>query len=256
MTALRPACPICLDLKLTNLSEHVAWCEQCHIGVQIELPSDPDALYRREQYDLRRTQNPTEDLQKPIWTRYNHDLGVGRCRLEQLGPHLPKTAKTDHCTLTDYGCGNAAFLAAAAHQGFPVRGVELDAAFCSEIHALTGVRTVPASIFLDAPSVYPSCALFLFDVLEHLVSPVTLLKRASECLSHHGVIVLEVPDLGAHSGDITEWKHYKPDEHLTHWTLHAVEALQKRHFREFKMVHHAAPVPGKLQVVLQKYREL
>lgn len=255
------SCPACdkvlaADPLIAGDAYDFRYCRSCELAIQAKPPADPLGLYDRENYDTRRKGNEREALRQSVWSRFNHDFTVGRMRMQQIEPFIPKEPKADNCVFTDFGCGNAAFLCAVRRQGFITRGIELDEPFCHEISSVTGIRTVNTQQFLDTPSAYPTCVLTLLDVFEHLFDPIGALRRMTDSFKQHGIIVMEVPDLAAHKGPLVEWKHFKPDEHLTAWSAKALETVRQRFFREFKLVHQAQPVPGKLQVIWQRYREI
>lgn len=253
------SCPICASRNLIAIDEQhpTAQCNDCSVGFQVYLPDDPGELYKHVNYDAHRKANANNVLPHSAWARFHHDRTVGQLRYNQLEAVLPLEAATDHCGWLDFGCGAGGVLDVVRNYGYSVRGVELDHAFCAEITHHLGIRTITTSQFLTHPANYPACVLSLFDVLEHLVSPGTWLKVAAECLTHagNGLIVLEVPDFGTHVGPISEWKHFRPNEHLYAFSSKSLECMRKRYFKNFKLVHEIRPVPGKLQIAWAKHRD-
>lgn len=244
-------CPVCssVDFQPLDTDKTVFGCRRCTLAIQSSFPANPIGIYRREEYDSRRM---FDNAPRPSWSRFNHDRAVAVQRLRQLANVLPTTSGGPIC-ITDFGCSTGAFLSAARAQGFSVRGVELDQAFCCEIAAITGIRVTPTADFLESPFAYPTNILTLFDVLEHLVDPVGVLKKATESLYNEPkLIVLELPDLGQHTGPLENFKHFKPDEHLTHWSAVSLDTMRALHFPNFKEVHRDIPLPGKLQVVWER----
>lgn len=226
-------------------------CPSCTLAFQTVYPADPLGQYDRLQYDQHRT---LEGVNRPSWTRFNHDFAVAQLRLRQLAHILPQPGI--HAWLNDFGCSAGAFLAAARRSGYRVRGIELDPSFCCEVSTALGVKTVRTADFLEMPHVYGASALCYFDVLEHLVDPVGVLRRSVECLTNHdGIVILEVPDLEAHDGPLNTWHHYRVNEHLTYWGWHSLDAMRRLHFPDFEEVHHIKPIPGKVQVAWARTRK-
>jgi SAM-dependent methyltransferase len=243
-------CPVCLDTKYRAvLDDDYRQCYGCSLILQTRPPIDPAGIYRRANYDDRRT---TKNNDVSVFSRFHHDFAVGCARLDQLGDSVPGIG---HGPWVDYGCGSCGFLAAARRRGYGVAGVEADPLFCAELSQLSGIDVVPAVDFLlDRVSIRccRPAVLSFFDVLEHLLDPVCVLSQVAPRVQDGGALVIEVPDVSTVSGDLSAWKHYKPDEHLTHWSHESLSHLLNLCLKPFHEVHVAAPVPGKLQVVWRR----
>lgn len=68
-------------------------------------------------------------------------------------------------------------------------------------------------------------------VLEHLVRPSLLLRRAQESLRSGGLLLLEVPDYGARMREQmgSDWPYFLPGEHLQHFNLQALPVVLAGH---------------------------
>ena len=86
----------------------------------------------------------------------------------------------------DFGCGNGEFLAACALYGFEVLGVDRSA-------ARRGNARVPVASSLEEID-GSFHAITLFEVLEHLDDPRTVVENLRERLVSGGVLILETPD--------------------------------------------------------------
>lgn len=94
-------------------------------------------------------------------------------------------------TVLDYGCGPGSFHK-ASRNGFITYGYDINP-FCG---------------FTDLPEEKVEI-LTMWDSIEHLESPWETIK-----VINPEYIFLSTPNVDVVTGDITEWKHYRPDEHL------------------------------------------
>lgn len=243
-------CPICDGDDFATLDEASSsyQCRQCTLGLEARPLADPLGTYERTAYDEQRVRNG----HWPSWSRFHHDYAIGRARLSQLTRAQVLPDRTQLERFADYGCGNGAFLAAVRREGHKVLGVELDEAFADEVGRVLGIRVLTTGDFLMHARAHTAQVLTLFDVLEHLIDPVGVLRQAVECLDANGILVLEVPDLSQHDGSLRTWKHYKPGEHGQMFTPLALNTMLERHFSGYAKVHEDIPIPGKLQVVWKK----
>jgi 2-polyprenyl-3-methyl-5-hydroxy-6-metoxy-1,4-benzoquinol methylase len=171
-----------------------------------QLLSRYSPAYFHEKYDLNRQ---SEYLNMKSW---NRKAALCLDRVEKL-----RGGQTG--LLLDLGCGRGWFLEAARKRGWSVRGLEL----CPEIAKHTmeqlGEQVYIGSLF-DTP--LPSTTFDLvtmFDVIEHLESPVGALQICHRILKPGGALVLSTPNfrglgcrlLGAKAFGI--W----PDEHIVYF---------------------------------------
>ena len=155
-------------------------CRSCRVGFRSVLPSEESLsrLYRELDTDVYEGELParfrTAARQLRIVSRY---VGPGR--------------------LLDVGCGSGVFLRCAADLGWKVVGVEPAKAAHRGAMALLAGRgeVVPAS--LQDASLAPSSfdAVTLWDVLEHVPDPPSLMERAASLLTPAGHLFVNVPDL-------------------------------------------------------------
>ena len=120
---------------------------------------------------------------------------------------LKQYGLADSSTILDFGCGNAEFLRVAGERCF---GVELSS------------RTMGDRVFenLDALPIEQFDCITLWGVLEHLNSPASTVRKLSEKLRRGGMLALTTVNA---EGTIPYY--YKPPEHLTYWTGHALRHL-------------------------------
>jgi SAM-dependent methyltransferase len=256
MTFDRVVCPICLINDFTELAGNpypAVRCKSCGLGIECHVRIDPKSY---ENYAAVRD-NGGEDL-SPLG-RWHHDFAVAVDRIEQLKHVLPVSGRW-----LDVGCNAGAMLAAAARRGWSVCGIELTQRAVDIARFATGCRvaTFDEWVSRDASGLdYQSNIVSMFDVIEHAVDPIVLIRNACACLhidgvDRGGVLIIEVPDLDVTDAEsFGHWKHRRITasftEHVYHFSERALVALFANHVKRFKPVHVARPIEGKLQMVFR-----
>ena len=118
--------------------------------------------------------------------------------------------------LIEVGCGGGEFLAEARAAGYDVCGVEASPAAAEEARRrVPGATVVVGELPEVAPGLPPFDVCVMWDVLEHVRDPVSLLETVHGLLAPGGVIALATPSLDAWSARLLRrrWMEYKP-EHL------------------------------------------
>jgi len=95
----------------------------------------------------------------------------------------------------EVGCGMGYFLDYARKEGYAVSGIEyaeLGAHTCREKFGLN-VRRSSFEEFPEQPGHYD--VIFMGDVLEHLIEPLEMLKKAYTMLRSSGVVAVEAPSM-------------------------------------------------------------
>lgn len=118
-------------------------------------------------------------------------------------------------TVTEFGCGEGAFLRKISGSALQVNGVELQADFIASLTA-DGFRCFDNPAALEFQS---QDAVFAFHVLEHLPEPLAVLEELSGILKSGGLIVLEVP----HASDflLSQMKS-EAFRNFTLWSQHLI----------------------------------
>ena len=111
---------------------------------------------------------------------------AGRSGLERDGPR-PR--------LLDIGAGLGVFPHAMASRGWEVSAIDPDPRAARHMRERLGLTVIESDIFdIRAESIGPFDAVTLNKVLEHVVEPVDLLRRAAGFLNENGFVYFEVPD--------------------------------------------------------------
>jgi len=124
-------------------------------------------------------------------------------------------------TILDFGCGDGAFLAAAAELGWRVTGVEVHPWHARERGLIVTERIEEA--------VGPFDVVTLWHSLEHVRSPRELMQAITARLNADGTVLVAVPNLdGIQARTFKQhWFHLDVPRHLFHFTPTALTRLLK-----------------------------
>ena len=135
--------------------------------------------------------------------------------------------------LLDLGCWVGYLVAVAGERGWSAEGVE-PSEFASRFAREELGLNVQTSDLFDAeldPGVFR--VVFLGDVIEHLLEPVSALERIRELLEPGGIIALALPDSGSRVAHLLgpRWWSVIPT-HVQYFTRHSLRvALERAGFR-------------------------
>jgi hypothetical protein len=130
-------------------------------------------------------------------------VNSGRCAL--LARHLH-----DGASVLDIGAGDGAFVRCANSWGFDAMGYD--------VIPTTAAQLVAQGLYGDDPAMFD--AVTLWDVIEHLAEPGLWLRR----VLRNGYLFASVP-IHADLRQVRASKHYRPGEHLYHFTDEGFIAL-------------------------------
>lgn len=142
---------------------------------------------------------PTESLTESYAETESHDYlneeagqrATARSSLEALESHVPAG------TLLDVGCWVGFLLDEASKRGWETRGVEPSHFASSHARDRFQLDVVTGGLEHLPEGAGPFDAVFLGDVLEHLVDPGATLARVHARLRPGGVVALALPDAGS-----------------------------------------------------------
>jgi 2-polyprenyl-3-methyl-5-hydroxy-6-metoxy-1,4-benzoquinol methylase len=133
--------------------------------------------------------------------------------------------------LLDFGCGFGDFVFTCKGFGFEAVGVD---------RAAPRIKGAVVKIYRslnDLSGTEPFHAITLFEVLEHLDEPATILKQLAERLMSGGLLIVETPDCEGVSGLKTrkDYDLIHPLEHINAFTHETLISIAERHgFRHIK----------------------
>lgn len=143
-------------------------------------------------------------------------LATFRLRLDRALRDGPRRGRA-----VDVGCAAGYCLRVLAERGFEVHGVELSPVIAEEARRHLGDEAIHVGTLESAPLQAGAYDLItMWDVVEHVVDPHALLRRARELLAPGGLLVLETQDVRSAFARLLgrRWHHYKHAEHLYHFS--------------------------------------
>lgn len=214
-------CPICASSDRKTVMQRfgrcVVQCQECETGYMDAFPADLDDVYSHEGY------NDTQE------TNYLHNVDYRKKRfaLERLTIIRRYMAKgASQTRILDVGCGTGWFLEVALSEGFTVSGLELG----KEIAAATSKR-LKIKVFTDTIQALPAEQMFdvitLFDVLEHVPDPRSVLEAVRAHLHPGGIALIFCPNLDSVGISILKERSslVMPAEHLFYFTPNSLRRI-------------------------------
>lgn len=206
---------------------------QCPCGVVRTLTRTPDYVEQYTDGDHYHVEQQLRDDHVPYTARFQNDYRLAH------GSRIPKLLRRFRSL--DVGCSNGAFVRAMADTGFEAVGLELNPQMATWARSQTAC---PIHTSWDQIRGYFDVITY-HDVFEHVVDPTAELKRIrNNWLYTYGLLVIDVPDVDT-ATDIG-WKHWRPEQHLWHWSEETLCTLLRE--QRFEVVHVERPIPGKLVV--------
>lgn len=213
------ACPVCCSQALTP-----AWtlggyglsrCDRCtHLFVSSGLlPDALDQAYERDYYTAGGSAERSG---------YEDYLAKAPERLHGFAQRLRELERfaVGRGRLLDFGCAVGLFVKVAADAGWDAIGLERSAWAADYGRRQYGLSIVDGN--------HADCAGFeqsfdmvtMWDVLEHLEDPRTVLKQVARWLKPGGVLALNTVDSASRGARMAgeHWRHLAPPHHLQYFT--------------------------------------
>ncbi len=170
---------------------------------------------------------------KTVYTHsYEQDKAVANLRLEAYTHRVGDR-------LLDVGCGNGAFVDAAAAKGIDACGQDL-------VNAANNNRTYVGPLKSINFPTEDFSAVTIHDVLEHVPDIRSFVNEVARIVKQHGRVFIEFPDFYSSAGT----HHWKKIEHLWYLKLDQVKNLFARIGFSIEGVTH--PIPGKFVICFVK----
>lgn len=182
-------CPSCgsnrRKVRIERFGRQVLQCLDCDLGYMDSFPANVEDVYSQtgylESHEINYLQNV--DYRKKRFAME---------RLDIIRRHLHKTPSESH--LLDVGCGTGWFLEVAKDQGFKVSGLEIGKQLAEYTSKKLGAP-IHTLALTDLPATEVFDVITMFDVLEHVNDPRTVLKSLREHLNPGGIGVIFTPNL-------------------------------------------------------------
>jgi 2-polyprenyl-3-methyl-5-hydroxy-6-metoxy-1,4-benzoquinol methylase len=129
--------------------------------------------------------------------------------------------------LLDVGCGNGAFLAAAAREGWKCSGIDFDAAAVAEANKLDGVTAEVGDLIGRAYPVASFDAIVMSNVIEHVWNPNETVTECFRLLKSGGRLVMITPNTASSGHRIyrEHWRGLEPPRHLFIYNRNSLRRL-------------------------------
>jgi SAM-dependent methyltransferase len=231
------SCPICNDVTtkwLVNKNGFdMARCQLCGTVFVNPMPSleNLDAHYQNPAYfegEENQGYRNYADMHKALGPHFTRRLG----RLKRYV----------NGSLLDYGCADGYFLKLAREAGWQIAGVELAKSMAERASQELGV-TIYSSVDRLGDAKFD--AISLWEVIEHLPSPLSELQILRRHIRSGGAIMLSTPNAG-HWQALDEPKTcsiYRPPSHLILYTATALNRLLQMAGFQRITIHRTMPLP-------------
>jgi 2-polyprenyl-3-methyl-5-hydroxy-6-metoxy-1,4-benzoquinol methylase len=205
-------CPVCSALAFKSIYDdardpitldffRVVECSRCGVAYTIPRPASLDRYYpgRYRAYGgfVTRVLSALYGLRVSHWARL----------------------KPDGTSVLEVGCGPGLMLAAFHRRGWRVFGVERNEVAAENARQTLGSDTIATSLE-GLPADVHFDLIVLFQVLEHIGEPVTLLRKCAKRLAPGGVLIANVPNFSSWQSRFAgaKWMHLDVPRHLVHYT--------------------------------------
>lgn len=131
-------------------------------------------------------------------------------------------------SILDVGCGKGEFVWAALGQGYAVEGLELS----SEAVSVALSNDLPVKqqdLFSSELDARRWSAITMFEVLEHVDHPMSMIKRVTDLLEPGGILYLTTPNYNSLDRLALgqDWHVFHP-EHITYFSTHGLAFLMRK----------------------------
>jgi 2-polyprenyl-3-methyl-5-hydroxy-6-metoxy-1,4-benzoquinol methylase len=122
-----------------------------------------------------------------------------------------RNANRSACSLLDIGAGSGLLVAEAKYFGFNAIGVEPSRSLVKLAHDLYQVDLLQGVFPHPLLSNHRFDVIFLVDIIEHISTPLELLRHCAAALAPQGIIILVTPNVGSPVAKLLgqRWWHFR-----------------------------------------------
>jgi len=213
------ACILCNNRAFTKKFSKGPWdiveCDHCGLKFVDPLPTEEVI----EEFYNKHKQPTQERIEIYLKTRASRD------RRDQRKLKLLEKIQKNKGQLLDIGCGMGLFVKNAADHGWKAQGVDLDREMID-----FGKKTFGANLSCSMLSELPEGhfdVITMFNLIDHLQTPVSFLKEVERILKPNGIIYTNLHDAGGWKARKyqADWSAYCPPMHLYYYTPLNLELL-------------------------------
>lgn len=170
----------------------------------------------------------TGDPRYGAFVHYKNDKKCINRNTAKVLTHIRKIKKTGK--LLDVGCAMGFFVQQAIAAGYDAYGIDPSAYAISQANSGIAGRLRQATVATAKYEKGSFDIITLFDVFEHLLDPLTSLKKLSQLLAPGGIIVIATGDTGSLAARIfgRRWTFYNPPQHLFYYDRKTMSEILAR----------------------------
>jgi 2-polyprenyl-3-methyl-5-hydroxy-6-metoxy-1,4-benzoquinol methylase len=227
-------CPACdvkeYNLEFTKEGFKYVKCNQCQCTYVNPVPTS-ELLYRfydkfeSLQYFYEEILLPTKNERKKIFKE----------RVNKLGNFVDKGA-----SILEIGSSIGFFVGESLAQGYKISGVEPNTKLVNYVREKFRVE-IYQGLFEDVVINDKFDVVVMWEVIEHIVDPITVLKKASNVLNHKGIFVATLPNYGGVEYRVVGKEHemIEAPSHINYFNLDNIAKLLDR--AGFRLIHTSTP---------------
>src|ERR1700722_2181916 len=233
---LEVACPICgasvpMISHFKNGADRIRMCPACSVGFVYPRASGSELL---SQYSQEYFEGRYDSLQQSGYINMKSWKNKVTTCLERVD----RLRGAGAGLLLDVGCGKGWFLEAARERGWQVQGAELCAEVAQTTMERVGTQVYMGSLFdIDLPA-ETFDLVTMFDVIEHLETPIEALRICYRILKPGGALAISTPNLRGLGCFFLGAKAFAvwPDEHIFYFGPASIKrALRMADFAEVQI---------------------
>ena len=191
-------------------------CESCGLLFLAPLPYDLSQFYPNEYYEI-----PKNEVELAARAE---KLQAGK--LDVLRRFATKG------NLLEIGPAYGLFAYLAKQEGFNVTGIEMDPRCCNFLRTIVGINVVEGSDAVSLMAALPKFdVIVLWQVIEHLPDPWTVLNAAALHLTQGGVLIVDTPNPDAFQYRVfgSRWTHVDAPRHVSLIPAHLLVKFVGQH---------------------------